>query len=95
MRAVLLVLILLPSISVAEYRAFQLRIEKVNNPAESREILATLDPLQYPGYYSVKEDEKISYVRTWMCFGRTNGKAICPDPEAPKAAGDPATETAP
>lgn len=95
MRWLFMTMILIASNSHAEYRAFLLRIEKRNNPANIREVLSTLDPLQYPGYYIVRDDEQIGYVRTWMCHGRTNGKAICPDPEAPKVAADPAAATTP
>ncbi len=90
MRLVFVVLTFFSSISPAEYRAFRLRIENIKNPSEKREVLSNLDPLQYPGYYPLQADERISYTDTWMCFGRTNGKAICPDPKAPKVAEEPA-----
>lgn len=84
----------------AEYRAFLLRIEKMDRPGEVRELISTLDPLQYPGYFPLQENERVSYVRTWMCKGRTNLRPICPDPESEKTEAseeetppaDPATE---
>lgn len=80
----------------AEYRAFLLRIQKVTNPGEFRELISTLDPLQYPGYFPLKEDEQVAYVRTWMCWGRTSEKPICPDPNAAPSAEDPtAADAAP
>lgn len=47
-----------------------------------REVISTLDPYQYRGYYSVRDDETIVYTQTWMCPGRTSDyKEICPAPE--------------
>lgn len=70
----------------AEYRAFLLRIEKLNNPEEFRLVQSNLDPLQYADYYPVQSDERIYYVDTWMCRGRyhrTTGFAkICESPRA-------------
>lgn len=70
----------------AEYRAFLLRIEKLNNPEEFRLVQSNLDPLQYADYYPVQSDERIFYIDTWMCRGRyhrTTGYAkICESPRA-------------
>lgn len=43
-------------------------------------FLSNLDPEQYIGYYPLEKDEKIKYISTWMCRGRTNGKDYCQDP---------------
>jgi hypothetical protein len=75
--------LLIPNPALAEYRAFQLRISQKNQPESFRLLVSTLDPYQYPGYFIVQESEKIDYIRTWMCWGRTNDQAICPDPKAP------------
>lgn len=65
----------------AEYRAFELRIEKIENPEEYRTVVSNLDPLQYRGYYPVKNDERIYFTSTWMCRGRTgNFRATCENP---------------
>lgn len=74
------------SFAHAEYRAFLLRIEKLNNPEEFRLVQSNLDPLQYADYYPVQSDERIYYIDTWMCRGRyhrTTGFAkICESPRA-------------
>ena len=87
------------SVVQAEYRAFLLRIEKLDNPAISHEFLSTLDPFQYVGYFPIQADERILYVKTWMCKGRTDNRPICPNPqdsaptEGDNAAGVPAPAT--
>ncbi len=43
-------------------------------------FLSNMDPQQYVGYYPLEKDEKIKYIATWMCRGRTNGKDYCQDP---------------
>lgn len=43
-------------------------------------VLSNLDPEQYVGYYPLQKDEKIKYIDTWMCKGRTNGKEFCENP---------------
>ncbi len=72
--------------ALAEYRAFELMISKKDaqgkpDPKQFRLVLSTLDPLQYYGYYIVREDEVVQYTRTWMCRGRTDEQPICPDPK--------------
>lgn len=67
--------------ALAEYRAFELKISKKDDPEDFRLVLSTLDPLQYYGYYNVKENELVQYTRTWMCKGKTSEKPICRDPK--------------
>lgn len=47
-----------------------------------RTILSTLDPEQYRGYHTIQPNEKIRYISTWRCKGRTTGKDYCPNPKA-------------
>lgn len=48
-----------------------------------RLVESTLDPVQYRGYYLVGADEKVEYIDTWMCKGRTDQFAsLCPNPKA-------------
>lgn len=53
------------------------------SPLEStRYVTTTLDPEQYRGYYTVANDETVTYIETWRCFGRTDGfKPLCPNPK--------------
>lgn len=77
--------------ALAEYRVFQLKVYKetpqgqVAVPASVSEegvkiFLSNLDPEQYVGYFPLEKDEKIKYIATWMCRGRTNGKDFCENP---------------
>jgi len=71
----------------AEYRAFNLRIEKIDNPEVYRETISNLDPQQYRGYYPIQNDEHIYYTDSWMCKGRTGSfRKICDAPERTPAA---------
>ena len=64
--------ILLFSIHVqAEYRVFTLLIEN-KKTLVNRQIESTLDPEQFITIYPLSPDEKITYVDTWMCKGRTD-----------------------
>lgn len=81
---------------MAEYRVFLLKIEKpqadAKLPPDVRLVQSTLDHLQYPFYYSVAPNEKISYIATWRCRGRTSDfKEYCPNPRNPASPG-PAPE---
>lgn len=82
--ASLLLLVLVGVNSRAEYRAFELKISKKEDPTQFRLVISTLDPFQYAGYYIVREDELVQYTRTWMCRGRTSELPICPDPNPPQ-----------
>ena len=67
-------------------------------PESARFVESTLDPEQYVGYYPLEQGEKIVYVDTWRCFGRTDGKPHCPNPRGPAAVTAPVpdnTATAP
>lgn len=79
MRSALLLFILGISLSsYAEYRAFLLEITEGQ---DKRLVKSSLDPEQYRGYYPVSENAQITYIDTWMCYGRTGGvHEICPSP---------------
>lgn len=73
----------------AEYRVFMLRIEKPpTEPGQPPEVVtfpSNLDPEQYIGYYPVGPKDRITYIDTWRCRGRTDNKDYCPSPRAPAA----------
>jgi hypothetical protein len=82
----LLSLFLLLSLSstmvLAEYRVFLLRIAKKADRESYRLVQSTLDPLQYPYYHPIQDDEIVTYDQTWRCPGNTGGqKPLCPPPE--------------
>lgn len=64
----------------AEYRVFTLHIE--NNKSHTvKQVETTLDPEQFVDFYPLKADEKITYVETWRCQGRTDFfKPHCDNP---------------
>ncbi|MBL7555609.1 MAG: hypothetical protein JNM24_07285 [Bdellovibrionaceae bacterium] len=76
----------------AEYRVFELEITAYEEAEEigKRVVVSTLDPEQYRGYHSVQPNEKIRYISTWRCRGRTAGKDYCPNPKAKTDAEEPA-----
>ena len=67
------------NLAFSEYRAFELVIEN-QQTQQRRIVVSTLDPLQYPDYYPVSPNEIVMYQDTWMCYGNTSNKNICPNP---------------
>lgn len=73
------------SLVYADYRVFVLKITKPSadpaQPPSERIVQSNLDPDQYREYYTVLSDEKISYIDTWRCTGRTGEfQDYCPKP---------------
>lgn len=97
MKAILFsIFLIMPTLLKAEYRVFLLKIskkapqspntaaDKTKSPAEEsfRLVESTLDPNQYPYYYPITQDEIVTYVDTWRCFGNTSDfKELCPNPK--------------
>lgn len=76
---IFIILIPIPA-SLAEYRAYELVIENPES-GTTRKVITTLDPMQYPSYHPVKQDEKVSLARSWMCWGASDyHQDICPAP---------------
>lgn len=70
----------------AEYRAFLLQItnSKTNS---TRQVISTLDDLQYPAYHSITKDESIQILDTWKCLKRSDHyQPICSNPKPKKTA---------
>jgi len=63
---------LFSSMVFAEYRVFTLQITNTKTNT-NRQFDSTLDPEQYKSFYTLKQDEKIQYIDTWMCKGNTSG----------------------
>ncbi len=69
--------------ATAEYRVFILNLEN-SKTKTVRQIQSTLDPEQYETIYPHSSDEKLTYVQTWLCRGRTDFfKPHCAPPEKP------------
>ena len=72
--------------------------QKPSTPNGPRRVISTLDEIQYPDYYPLKPTEKIAYLDSWMCWGRTDEfKPPCakPAPRQPAAAPSPETKSTP
>lgn len=64
----------------AEYRVFSLVISNEKTQV-TKQVETTLDPDQYVTLYPLNQGEKISYVDTWKCLGRTDFfKSHCAEP---------------
>lgn len=44
-------------------------------------VISNLDPQQYRYYHTVLPNQRVRYVSTWRCFGRTDNKDYCPNPK--------------
>jgi len=65
----------------ADYRVFKLQITN-NKTKQARTFQSTLDPDQYRSIYGLKNEESITYVQTWRCWGRTDFfKPHCQSPD--------------
>ncbi|MCB9026061.1 MAG: hypothetical protein H6625_07080 [Bdellovibrionaceae bacterium] len=88
---ILLNFIPIPS-SLAEYRAYELAIENFDD-GSLRKVITTLDHIQYSTYYPLKENEKVSYLKSWMCWGTSDyERDICPAPETKESERVPANQ---
>lgn len=80
----------------AEYRVFELEVTTFADtlpvpqatiplavPAEVNKtiIISNLDPDQYRGYHTINANQRIRYISTWRCPGRTANKDYCPNPK--------------
>lgn len=86
-----------PNVCLAEYRVFELEIityaenTNLDQPAntdnknqeelDKKTVLSNLDPQQYRGYNTILPNQKIRYISTWKCPGRTANKDYCPNPK--------------
>jgi hypothetical protein len=85
MKLFLILFLLFAQAVFAEYRAFQLQITKQTEkgPEVLKTFISTLDPDQYKDFYLLNEGEQITYIDTWMCFGRTDQHTpTCPSPRS-------------
>ncbi len=70
----------------AAYRVFELRITPVGakgRSGPSRMVQTTLDPNQYPAYYSSGQ-ERVEMIGSWYCPGDTSRRDLCPKPKPQK-----------
>lgn len=84
MKASLLIaifMLLQTALAQAEYRVFSIVISNEKTQV-TRQIETTLDPEQFAYLYPLSQGERISYVDTWKCLGRTDFfKSHCAKPE--------------
>lgn len=57
------------------------KIKKPLEEIEKKYIISNLDPEQYRGFYIIRPNQRIRYVNTWRCPGRTSNKDYCPNPK--------------
>lgn len=80
MKSLFFVSLFLTQSLFAEYRAFTLMITDLEKN-QNRQFDSTLDPEQYRSYFTVKAQDKIVYIDTWLCKGNTSRlDQICPRP---------------
>lgn len=89
-----LFLLMTPSLCVAEYRVFLLKIMKRSADPQAaqdfRLVESTLDHVQYRYFYPVAADEDVTYIDTWRCYGRTGDfQPLCPNPKGQIPASEP------
>lgn len=83
MEALILSLLLAPYAS-GEYRAYELVITNSSTGAQRR-VISNFDPTQYRDLYPVLQEEEITLNASWMCYGDTSKKPICPQPESQRS----------
>lgn len=65
----------------AEYRAYRLTITNLVTGAQ-RSVISNFDPIQYRDLYPVLKEEEVTLEKSWMCYGDTSQKPICPERES-------------
>lgn len=74
------ILLLLPQLVRAEYRAYLLTVTDRTSQQQNL-VLTTFDPHQYLDLHLELKNKKIEIKETWMCWGDTaNHIPICPQP---------------
>ena len=76
-------LLILISFNVhAEYRAYQYLVKDKSNATQGvtggRIVVTTHNPVSYLAYYGGKNSIEIELLSTWVCYGHTANKKICP-----------------
>lgn len=81
----ILLTILAPLPTYAEYRVYQYLVKSTNtqamvNVAQARPILSTLNPVAFRAYHGGSLVD-LTLMRSWMCVGYTGqGEDVCPAP---------------
>lgn len=77
------VLYLVGEYAEASYRVFALRVsyfEPSGKLSRTKDVLSTLDPLQYEHYRGGYRSQKVELVDTWYCPGDTSRRRHCKKP---------------
>ena len=68
---------------LAEVRVYQYmvlnNVETISEPNDQI-MTSTLNPTAFIAYHGGKRVISVDLLRTWMCFGNTAGKDLCPPP---------------
>lgn len=69
--------------SQAEVRVYQyLVLNNVDTTADALDqiMTTTLNPTAFVAYHGGEQVVSVDLLRTWMCFGNTSKKNLCPPP---------------
>ncbi len=90
MKLLICLTLLLSSISSADVRVYQYlvlnTVETTPNPTEQI-VTSTLNPIAFMAYHGGEKIVNVDLLRTWMCFGHTGSKKLCPPPMSKLDAG--------
>ena len=69
--------------SLAEYRVYQYYVRSTVPSVRDKKsymITSTLDPVAYQAYHGGVASLRVDLLHSWMCFGSTSQRPICPSP---------------
>lgn len=71
------------AISFADVRVYQYvvinKVEIIENPTKQI-MTSTLNPTAFISYHGGENVINVDLLRTWMCYGHTGSKRLCPPP---------------
>ena len=69
--------------SLAEYRVYQYYVRSTTlSPRDKNSYMVTsaLHPVAYQAYHGGAQSLRVDLLNSWMCFGSTSQRPICPSP---------------
>ncbi len=69
--------------TLAEYRVYQYYVRAATptlRDGNSYLVTSTLHPVAYRAYHGGEQSLRVDLLRSWMCFGATARRPICPSP---------------
>ena len=68
---------------LAEYRVYQYYVRStMPSPRDKNSymVTSTLHPVAYQAYHGGAQSLRVDLLNSWMCFGSTSRRPICPSP---------------